>query len=204
MNVSVLENYTFDKAAKTVTFTDFTTIDLSRIISIIDVTNGLLIYTNNNPSYIGTVATNVITLGYDTNNDRFNNTDKLYIEYVTDNYGVILLPSTVVSATGQTGTITNYSKGVTFFINATAKVGTPSIVVKAQMLDIVSGSWIDIPGAVTSAITDAGQTILTVYPGVTAAANVAVSFPMPRKYRIVYTLSSTTSLTFSIVANYLN
>lgn len=205
MNTSVIENYVFDKAAKTIIFSDFTTIDLSRIISIVDSTNGVQVYSYNNSSYTGTVAANVLTLGYDVNNARFSNSDKLNIEYVTDNYGVIVANLSGITTTGNTPTITNYSKGAIFTINVSAVSGTPTMVLKLQMLDIASGTWVDVAGAALAEITTTGIKVLTVYPGVTVAANSAISTPLPRKYRFAYTIGGEApSLTFSITANYIN
>lgn len=76
-----MENYTFNKASKTVTFTDFTTIDLDRILLVTDVTNNTIIYNFADPTTGGTVATNVLTLTYNTNTVSFNDTDKLQIFY---------------------------------------------------------------------------------------------------------------------------
>ena len=205
--MAILTNYTFDKAAKTVTFTDFTTIQLNRILSITDMTNGIQIYSYRTPQYIGTVATNVLTLAYDTNNNRFNDSDKLYIEYITDNYGESLTASAARTASFNTSTTKNYdAKGASFIINVTASSGTtPVLTAKVQMQDVVSENWVDIPGAVTADITTTGQTLITVYPGLTPSTNSKVDFPLPRTYRLAYTISgTTTSFTFSTGVHYLN
>ena len=205
--MSIITNYTFDKVAKTVTFTDFTTIQLNRVLTITDMTNGIQIYSYRTPQYLGTTAANVLTLVYDTNNDRFSNTDKLYIEYITENYGETLTISATRTTSFNSSTITNYSaKGASFVINVTASSGvTPVLVAKVQMQDIVSENWVDIPSATTSDITTTGQTLITVYPGLTPSTNSKVDFPLPRTYRLAYTISGTTpSFTFSTGVHYLN
>lgn len=208
MKISVITNYTFDKAAGTVTFTDFSTIALNRIISITDMTIGVQIYSYKVNQYTGTVATNVLTLNVDTTGSQFNNSDKLYIEYITDNYGNQIQVSGAQTATGTGSAITNYdAKGASFIINTTAVTGTdtPTMVVKFQMQDIVSSNWVDIPGAVTGNITGTGQTLITLYPGLTVSANSKIDFPLPRIYRAAWTITGTTpSFTFSIGANYIN
>lgn len=75
----LIENYSFNKTAKTVTFTDFATIDLDRILLVTNVTRNIIIYNFADPAYGGTVATNVLTLTYDTSAQA--NTDKLQIFY---------------------------------------------------------------------------------------------------------------------------
>ena len=72
-------NYTFNKTAKTVTFTDYTTIRLDSLLLITNVTDNIIIYNFANPSLGGTVATNVLTLTYDTS--AMADADKLQIFY---------------------------------------------------------------------------------------------------------------------------
>jgi hypothetical protein len=78
-----LNNYIFNPVAKTVTFTDYSTLDLSDIILITNVTDGTLIFNFASPSLVGTVAGNVLTLNYDTS--AMSSTDRLAI-YLDDTY----------------------------------------------------------------------------------------------------------------------
>lgn len=78
-----IDNYTFDKTAKTVTFTDYTTIRLDSILLITNVTDNVIVYNFADPSLGGTVTNNVLTLTYDTSS--MDNTDKLQIFYEGDN-----------------------------------------------------------------------------------------------------------------------
>ena len=206
--MSIITNYTFDKVAKTVTFTDFSSIQLNRVLSITDMTNGVQIYTYRTPQYVGTVAANVLTLVFDTNNGQFSNTDKLYIEYITDNYGETLTASSTQTVSFNSATKTNYdAKGAAFIINVTAITGTvtPTLTAKVQMQDVVSGNWVDIPGATTAGITATGQTLLILYPGLTVVSNSKIDFPLPRVYRLAYTITGTLpNFTFSTGVHYLN
>lgn len=77
---SELGSYTFDKVAKTITFTGFNA-NLERLLLITDVTNNTIIYQFNDPTLGGTLVNNVLTLTYNTNTVSFNNTDKLQIFY---------------------------------------------------------------------------------------------------------------------------
>lgn len=72
-------NYTFDKTAKTVTFTDYTSITLDSVLLIVNATTQTIIYNFADSALGGTVATNVLTLEYDTT--AMANTDKLVIFY---------------------------------------------------------------------------------------------------------------------------
>jgi hypothetical protein len=74
-----ISNYTFDKTAKTVTFTDYTTIYLDGILLITNTTNNTIIYNFADSTKGGTVLTNVLTLIYNTNS--MNDSDKLLIYY---------------------------------------------------------------------------------------------------------------------------
>lgn len=75
----LVPNYTFNKTAKTVTFTDYVSIALENVLLITNVTDGITIYQFNEPALGGTVATNVLTLEYDTS--AMDNADDLQIWY---------------------------------------------------------------------------------------------------------------------------
>lgn len=76
---TLVTNYTFNASAKTVTFNGFTSIDLEKILVITNVTDNIIIYNFADSTKGGTVATNVLTLTYDTTS--MSNTDKLQIWY---------------------------------------------------------------------------------------------------------------------------
>ncbi len=75
----LVTNYTFDKTAKTVTLNDFASIDLERVLLIDNMTAGVIIFNPTNVATSGTVATNVLTLNYNTS--AMNNSDTLQIFY---------------------------------------------------------------------------------------------------------------------------
>ena len=72
-------NYTFNKTAKTVTFTDYNTIRLDSLLLITNVTDNIIIYNFASSLLGGTVSGNVLTLTYDTS--AMDDTDKLQIFY---------------------------------------------------------------------------------------------------------------------------
>lgn len=75
----LVTNYTFNAAAKTVTLPDFTSITLPQLLLITNVTDGIILYNFADPVLGATVATNVVTLEYDTTS--MSNTDALQIYY---------------------------------------------------------------------------------------------------------------------------
>jgi hypothetical protein len=86
MSKQVIKNYIFDATAKTVTLPDFDTIDLSRLVLITNVTQGVIIYNFGDPVKGATISSNVITLS--TSLAGMSNTDKLRVDYDTP-YGDI-------------------------------------------------------------------------------------------------------------------
>lgn len=105
--------------------------------------------------------------------------------------------------TGDTGaktasfagaTQTNYNhRGVSIVINMGTVTGTsPTFTAQVQGSADGGTTWYSIPGAVTASITTTGVTPLTVYPGATVAANASISYPLPRIWRLNYTIGGTT------------
>lgn len=74
-----IQNYTFDKTAKTVTFTDYVTIRLDAVLAVLNTTSNVFIYNPAVSGLGGTVATNVLTFTFDSS--AMANTDKLLIYY---------------------------------------------------------------------------------------------------------------------------
>lgn len=71
----LVNNYIFDASAKTITSFDFTSIE--RILSIVNLTDGVIIYSPITPAKGGTLANSVLTLDYDTTS--MSDTDDLQI-----------------------------------------------------------------------------------------------------------------------------
>lgn len=79
----ILTNYTFDKTAKTITFPDYTTIDLARISAITHLPTGTFIYIlNGGATNGGSISGNVLTLNYDTTS--FSDSDTLRVDFEVD------------------------------------------------------------------------------------------------------------------------
>lgn len=75
----IISNYTFDPANRTVTLKDFTSVDLSRLALITNVTRSVVLYNFIDNQLNATVSGNVITLTFDTKN--MSASDKLRIDY---------------------------------------------------------------------------------------------------------------------------
>lgn len=87
----LIKNYTFNAAAKTVTFSDYAAIEHEGILLITNVVDGALLYNFADPALGGTVAGNVLTLEFDTT--AMSDTDGLMVYY--DDADV--LPATIDS-----------------------------------------------------------------------------------------------------------
>ena len=73
----LFEDYTFNAAAKQITFNTTSTVGLEQLLVITNVTDNLIIYNFADPAAGGTVANNVLTLDYDTTS--MSDTDNLQI-----------------------------------------------------------------------------------------------------------------------------
>ena len=89
--------------------------------------------------------------------------------------------------------------GVKVVIDITAVGGAPTATFKIQGKDPLSGKYFDI--LTSAALAAAGTTVLTVYPGVAAAANVSANDVMPRIWRVNLVVAGTTpSVTATVSA----
>lgn len=90
-------------------------------------------------------------------------------------------------------------RGVHIIIDATAKTATPSVVFTIQGYDPVNDTWYDL--LVSAAITGVSNTLLSLYPGLAATANVSISQVLPEKWRVEAVAADGDSLTYSVIAN---
>lgn len=79
---TLITNYTFDASAKTISFDDYTGIDLNRVLLITNVTTNTIIYNFANSLLGGSVSGNVLTLIYNTTS--MSDADTLQIYYDTE------------------------------------------------------------------------------------------------------------------------
>jgi hypothetical protein len=92
--------------------------------------------------------------------------------------------------------------GVRLFFNLTVVGGAGTLVAKVQVQDPASKAWMDLAGAVTASLAAIATTMLTIYPSVTVAANVAVATPLGQKWRVVATVGGN-DVNFSVGGEYL-
>lgn len=93
-------------------------------------------------------------------------------------------------------------QGALFLLSITAVTGTtPTLDLKVQCKDEISGSYIDLPGGSFAQKTGTGTDSLLIYPGIGETANRMESNVMPMIFRVVATIAGTTpSFTFSLSA----
>lgn len=127
---------------------------------------------------------------------QFNGTNW---ERHTGNLELTVLASAARTTTTNSSDLSNFNcRGAHIVIDATALAATPSVVFTVQGKDAVSGKYFTV--LTSAAIVATGTTTLTVYPGITAAANVAVAMVLPRTWRVVATAGDADSLTYSVGA----
>ena len=117
-----------------------------------------------------------------------------------DQIGILSL-ATRTANTNSATLVNERHRGVVIHVDVDAVVGGGSVDCAVQALDPTSATWIAIAGASTGAKT-AGAYELVVYPGVTETANLDVSRPLPKKWRVVATV--VTSATFSVAGSYVD
>lgn len=113
---------------------------------------------------------------------------------ISGNYnteGTVATLSSATSNGNSTDQTNDRGKGVIVGINVSAITGTsPTLVVTLQGKDAGSGVYYNILSS--ASITATGFSTLTLYPGATVAANSSASSPLPRTWRITYTIGGTT------------
>lgn len=81
MERKLIQNYTFNKTAKTITILDEQNITLDKMLSVVNATRNIVMFNFADPSLTATIVNNVITLTYDTTS--MSDTDLLQI-YIID------------------------------------------------------------------------------------------------------------------------
>lgn len=116
------------------------------------------------------------------------------------NRKLTVFASAARTATANSSDLPNSdSRGAHIVIDVSAVSATPSVTFKVQGKDPLSGSYYDI--LTSAAITATGTTVLKVYPGITAAANVAVSDVLPQVWRVRAEHGDADSITYSVSAS---
>lgn len=100
-----------------------------------------------------------------------------------------------LSASGTSGSSADQpnanDKGVIVVVDVTALTGTtPSIIVKIQGKDSLSGKYYDL--LTSASISTVSTVVLTIYPGGLTTTNLASSTVLPPLWRVAYTIAGTT------------
>lgn len=90
------------------------------------------------------------------------------------------------------------NRGLQLVIDVTAITATPSVVPHIQGKDALSGKYYDV--LVGDAIVAMGTTVLKVYPGIAAVANVSASDIVPQSWRVRMVHGDADSITYSVAA----
>lgn len=77
----LVDNYTFDPVAKTVTFNEYTTLNHASLLLITNVTVGAMIYNFAKATQVVTIAGNIVTLNASIDTTGMSATDDLQIFY---------------------------------------------------------------------------------------------------------------------------
>jgi len=93
--------------------------------------------------------------------------------------------------------------GVKLYLEIDTVTGTsPTLDVKVQTKDPVSGEYHDLTGATFAQKTAAGRDELVIYPGKDEVANRAVNDALPRTWKVVATIGGTDTPTFTFGVGY--
>jgi len=156
---TLVTNYTCSPSTKQLTLTDYPSIKLDQILLITNVTDNIIVYNFADPTAGGTLASNILTLGYNTT--TMSDTDRLQI--FIDDY---VIPSTEASLTAVQIRIDNTN---TLLNVLTAKETTISLDVSAinlntdqveQKLDSVINNQVSLNGSLNGNIVPGIQALV--------------------------------------------
>lgn len=116
---------------------------------------------------------------------------------ISDNRAVgTLFASAAYTATQNSDEIEQRGyRGVRVYIVTSNPVATPSVVFAIEAYDAASGTWVALLTA--AAMTTATTKTLTIYPGLTASANVTANDVLPARWRVSATHADADSITYS-------
>lgn len=118
------------------------------------------------------------------------------------NREITVFASAAYTASQNSADLSNpYARGAVIVIDATASAATPSVVFTVVGKSTLGSDYYTI--LASAAITGAGTTVLRIYPGLTASANVTASDVLPAVWRVQAVAGDADSLTYSVSANYI-
>lgn len=115
-----------------------------------------------------------------------------------ENTSVNVLVAATRAATTTSADFTNYnSRGIHLVVDVTVVPGVDTVTPKIQ--GMINGIYYDL--LVGSAIVATGTTVLKIYPGIAASANVSASDVLPEIWRVVMTHSAASTFNYTVSAN---
>ena len=116
------------------------------------------------------------------------------------NREITVFSSAARTASENSADLSNpYARGAVIVIDVTAVTATPSVVFTVKGKSALGSDYYTI--LASAAITATGQTVLRIYPGRTASANVTASDVLPATWRVEAVHGDTDSITYSVSAN---
>ena len=104
---TLIKNYTFNAASKTITFTNYNSIALEDVLMVTNVVDNIIIYIFSDPLLGGSVSGNVLTLDYDTT--TMSNTDSLQVWVdVPNNHSTEVTQSEMRDLTDSVNTLVQF------------------------------------------------------------------------------------------------
>lgn len=111
-----------------------------------------------------------------------------------------VLVSAVRAATNSSNPVVNErARGAHVIVDMTAVPGVQTVTFTIEGYDPLSAKWYTI--LASTAIVATGTTVLKVFPGATASANVTANDCIPRTWRVTATHSGAGNFTYSVGAN---
>lgn len=115
---------------------------------------------------------------------------------VYNNRDVTLLTSSSRTTTQTSADLVNYNGRGLYVVLDMTNVGTGSVTLAINAKDAISGKYYAL---LTGAVVNTNSTnVYKIYPGITVAANAAVSDALPRTFQIVVTANNANAATYSV------
>ena len=198
MAKKLILNYTFNKTAKTVTLTDYTTINLEGVLLVTNVTDNIIIYNFADSTISGSVNNNVITLLYNTSS--MSDSDKLQIFYddATNQSTELKQDSQITFATALNDLVE--------VTNSTLNSNEQSIVLLRRMVKLLESSgtvdYVNRQRVVIDSLPGAAVTTTIPVSGTVAVSSVIADGGIDPRYQIMDTARTAynilrSNLTFS-------
>lgn len=127
--------------------------------------------------------------------------ERLRVEEGPFDVGALITASSATTTQTSADQTNTSARGIKVVLNTTA-IGTGSVTVVIQGKDQASGQYYTILSG--AAVTTNTTNVYTVYPGVTATANVAANDVLPATWRVQVTANNANAATYTVGASLLS